>query len=461
VAERLDWARWTWPLALACLAAPMGLLAGLNPELAIVSAVGLAFMLIVFADLASGVVLFTLFTFFELLPGIADTAVSFTKLAGLLLAISWLGVLATRADAKGDLFRQEPAIGAVLVLFLAWAGLSFFWAEAPMNAAEATYRFALNAVLFLIVYTAIRTQRDAMRVLAAFVIGAAGAMLYGVATGTDPSPYGEAARLAGENQNANELASTLVAALALSLGLAFVSRRSPALRTAALAAAVISMSGIVLTVSRSGLVALGVAAIAAIIFAGRWRPKVVALSATVAALAVIYFAAFAPSEARERVTTIEGGTGREDIWKVAWRMVEDHPVRGVGAGNFEVTSIHYVLAPGVLRRDDFLVDTQKVAHNAYLGALAELGVVGLALLVALILAVIVCGVKAIRQFERNGDLAMEVMTRAWVVGLLGLLASLFFASDEYKKQLWLLLAMGPTLLAIARATAPRQTDGQA
>ena len=46
---------------------------------------------------------------------------------------------------------------------------------------------------------------------------------------------------------------------------------------------------------------------------------------------------------------------------------------------------------------------------------------------------------------------MEILARANLVALIGLLAALFFSSDQYKKQLWLLLAMAPTLLAIAIA----------
>jgi O-antigen ligase len=209
----------------------------------------------------------------------------------------------------------------------------------------------------------------------------------------------------------------------------------------------------VLTVSRSGLVSLGVAALAAIIFSGRWRPKVTALAMTVACGALVYFAVFAPDQARQRVTQADGGTGREDIWRVAWRMVEDEPLRGVGAGNFDNSSIHYLIAPGSLQRDDFIVDTQKVAHNVYLETWAELGLVGLALLVGLILMLLARCFDAIRTFERVGDLKMEIIARAHLIALFGLLASLFFSSDQYKKQLWLLLAIGPALLAIARHEA--------
>jgi O-antigen ligase len=449
MAARIDWTRWLWPLALAFVALPVGLLAGYDPALAIVASLGLAFLLVVFANLANGVVLFTLIIFFETIPGVS-TGLTLTKAAGALLALAWLATLATRRDARIDFVTEHSFITGTVVLFLAWAGLSYSWSEEPGSATEAASRLALNAILLLVVYTAIRTPRDATRVLAAFVIGACAAALLGIATGTHPSPFGQAARLSGESENANELASTLVASLALALGLAFAARRSPALRLAALSGAAISMAGILLTVSRSGLVSLGVAAVAAIIFAGRWRPKITLVSVLVALTAVVYFAQFAPTSARERVTEIRGGTGREDIWRVAWRMVEANPVHGVGAGNFRTSSVHYLLAPGALTRTDFIVNTQKVAHNVYLETLAELGVIGLGLLLAVILGLLACAVQAIRQFEREGNLHMEIIARANLVALVGLLASLFFSSDQYKKQLWLLLAMAPAMLAIAR-----------
>ena len=133
-------------------------------------------------------------------------------------------------------------------------------------------------------------------------------------------------------------------------------------------------------------------------------------------------------------------------------MVEAHPVRGVGAGNFPTSSIHYLLIqPGVLRRSDFIVDTQKVVHNAYLQAWAETGVIGLVLFLAVIVSLLTCSWKAIKRFERDGNVLMEVLARAQLVACIGLLSSLFFASNEFNKQLWLLMAMGPAMLAIAKA----------
>jgi len=176
---------------------------------------------------------------------------------------------------------------------------------------------------------------------------------------------------------------------------------------------------------------------------------VTALALVLASSTVLYFAFLAEPEARERITTTGSGTGRTDIWTVGWRMVEDEPLRGVGSGNFDDASIHYLLAPGVLREDQFIVDTPKVAHNVFLGVLAELGIVGLALFLAVLISLIVSSGRAIREFSRSGDVRMEILARAQLIALIAFLASLFFASDEFKKQLWLLLALGPALLGVA------------
>src|SRR6185437_11394459 len=279
MAVRADWPRWSWPLVVAGLAAPVGLLAGLKPEFAIAAAVAIAFLWLIASDLAIGVTLFTGISFFETIGGLGST--SFTKLVGLLLALAWLGTIATRPDVQRDFLRVHPRISGTLIIFLAWNGLSYAWAEHPAAALDALSRYALNAVLVLIVFTAIRKERDVVRVFWAFVIGASLALIIGVATGAGPTPYGEAARISSSSNDSNELAAVLVAGLALATGLALVARRKPALRTVAFGASALTLAGIILTVSRSGLIALFVAVIAAIIFAGRWRPRVVVLSALV------------------------------------------------------------------------------------------------------------------------------------------------------------------------------------
>jgi O-antigen ligase len=163
-----------------------------------------------------------------------------------------------------------------------------------------------------------------------------------------------------------------------------------------------------------------------------------------------YFAYAASDEARERVTTIGSGTGRTDIWTVGWRMVEAQPLQGVGVGNFQTSSVHYLLEPGAILRDDFIVDRPQVAHNMYLHVLAETGIPGLVLFLGLLGAGTLAAWRASNQFAQRQDVLMESCSRVVVVALVALFVADFFVSEQLSKSLWLLVGLGPALLAISR-----------
>ncbi len=96
-----------------------------------------------------------------------------------------------------------------------------------------------------------------------------------------------------------------------------------------------------------------------------------------------------------------GSNNRWDWWQEAWRIFLDHPLEGTGAGTFEI-------ARRPLRQSD-VVTTEP--HNLALQALAEMGIVGLALgLLAASLALAASG-QALRRLEgeeRGAGLALAV-----------------------------------------------------
>ncbi len=437
-----------WVFATAGAAALVGLLAGIEPRLAIGVSLGLIFVLVILADLTAGFAAFTFLTFVALVPINAGPAVSFVKAAGLLLVISWIASVTTRPNAETDFFRKHAGLALIVVLLLVWVALSQLWAQDSAAVRTALSRFALNAALLVIAFTAIRNEKNLVTVVVAFVAGCAVSALYGILQPPDPTQLD---RLAGTLGNPNELAAILVVGAVLSVGLIGYSRKSPALRVLALMSVLVCVAGVLMTLSRTGLVAMGVAGLAGILFGGKWRPQISALVVTVTLLSLGYFAFVASPEARDRVAHPGSGTGRVDLWKVGTRMISAHPLNGVGASNFPITSVNFLLEPGALTRSDFIISSPKVAHNTYLEVFAELGIVGFALFMALLLICIRCCVHATRIFARDGPVRLEILSRSILIGLIGLLAADFFESEEFQKALWLMLALCPVVFAIAQS----------
>lgn len=432
----------------------MGVLAGASPLLAFAGVAAVGYGALTGVNIRLGLCLFTVITFLDVLPVPFGPAASISKLAGAVLAIGWLATVAYGRSAKRGLLDEQPVVVGLLVAFLVWAALSSVWALAPSTTFDAVSRYALNAVLFLIAASVLRTRRDVAWVVAAFIAGAAISAAYGIAV--PPMTGGTGlGRVGGTVGDPNEFAAVLVAGLPLAVALAAGRDWSPALRAIGVTAAGLCVTGIVLSLSRGGLLALITVLLAALALAGRWRGKLLLILPLVLLAGVGYF--LATPAALQRVTSSNGGTGRTDVWRVGWRIVEARPVLGVGAGNFQEASIHYLLRPGLLERSDLIASTDKVAHNTYLTVLAELGLVGALMFVALIAVALACGVRAVGLFARQRDDSMEMLTRGWLIAMAGLLTADVFLSAEFSKQLWLLLALGPVLLAIARSMPGRPT----
>jgi O-antigen ligase len=431
-------------LAICCL---IGLLAGIEPKLALVAAVGLVFALVMFTNFTAGVSLFAFVSFLEVLD--LGPSASVGKLAGGMVIAGWVTAIATR-DKESTFFEDHPSISLLLGLFLAWIVLGMTWAESPSEVGTALTRYIPNVMLIPIAYTAVRDRRGALMVISGLVLGALAACVYGLA---HQAP--EEARLNGTALDPNELASILVACVSLSAAFALNMKDRPGLRLAAICCVGLCVLGIFLTVSRGGLIALAVSIVAAMIIGGRWRPVALCAALLIASGSFFYFAALAPQSARERITTTsEGETelkeGRTTIWAVAERVVKAKPLNGIGANNFQTSARKYLLTqPGALGRTDLIIATPKVVHNTYLGMAAELGLIGLGMFIIIVLFCVSSALRAARYFAALGDRGCEALSRGLAVGLIGTLVADFFISQEYSKPLWLLLGLCPAMLGIA------------
>lgn len=174
----------------------------------------------------------------------------------------------------------------------------------------------------------------------------------------------------------------------------------------------------------------------------------------VTAVSLVVLAALA-SLSNERLNAAyilaDRGSGRFDIWFVAFRTAMEHPIMGVGGGGFAPISLDLLrYEPGVELIKSHLLYTSGVqVHNQYLGMWVELGLVGLALFVLVLFVAYRLTWKACRAL---GD---PPFFDALIPMLLGFVVGVIFLSIPNNKVLWILVGFSVALdrIALHRAAA--------
>lgn len=464
MAARLDPLSYLTAAALALASIITGLLAGVNPAFALAAAFGAAFVVLAFANLTLGVVVYMVVVFLQ-----------FGSLAKTLLASAALLVLAAAAKTSTarvagvrirTMISDFRGASFLFLGLLGWVALSATWAGEPSESYVDFARWALNVAVYFVVVLAAQTRGQVITLLAGYVAVASFVTVVGPSIRPDfltpELTYSETAalgdsRFIGGLGDPNELATVLLPAIAIAIGAIAAPGRSAALRVAAGLGAAICLFTLFLTVSRGGLVGLLVALVAGILFAGRWRPQALLGTLALVVCAVTFYAAYASPDERDRVLQPTRGESRTEesrltIWQVGWRVVEAHPIVGVGVGNYEESAVDFVLVPGETFRTDSVVDDTQPAHNTYLHVVAELGIVGGFLFIGVIAFSVGSSVRAAHTFRDLGDRQMEVLARGLTAGQIGMLASIFFFSAQSVNKIWLVLALGPAMLGVARAS---------
>jgi O-antigen ligase len=453
VALRRNWARLSQASLVAIsaiLALAVGATGGVSPKLGLLAALGLVFVALVLTNLKLGFIVMVMFAYLEVLT--VAGGVSLAKVAGVLIVVAWIASASVGGGEQRNFFVERPGLSYLLLAFVGWCAISTAWAESRSLALESVMRYALNAFLIPIAYVALRDRKDAKNALAAIVIGASVAAVSAILS--PPAPESAiAGRAAGTVGDPNELAAALIIGLAVAGAFAVNRHVSGYLRLLAAGAGALCLAGILISLSRGGLIGLAGALLVAVIVGGRWRGRVLALCMTLVGCAVGYFAFFASLPAKERVLNISGGggSGRLDLWTVGLRMIEANPLNGIGTGQFANSSVHYLLRPGLIESGAYILETPKVAHNTYLNIVAELGIVGGLLFVSLLAFSATCTLVSIKRAREARDESMEILLRGLAVGFGGYLVTLMFLSENTEKLLWIMLGLGPVMLAITTA----------
>ncbi|MEA2449103.1 MAG: hypothetical protein QOG63_1035 [Thermoleophilaceae bacterium] len=444
------------PIAAAGIAAAIlvGTLTAHSPQLGMGLLIAIAYVPLVLLNLPLGIVLWVVLTFMQ---GLSVVSVA-PNATAILIGLAWLGTAGSRREWAAAVMQRHRKLLGAMALFFGWITLSALWARNPSWVWLEFWQWPVAIAIFVVLTGSFASRRWTIYLVGAFVIGSTLSVLVGL-IGSGLNPAGSAlasaavdgGRLQGAGGDPNYLAAGCVPAIALAAGLIGVTRSS-LVKWGLTAVMAVLVAGLGASESRGGFVAGIVAIGCAIVVNKRQRAKVVAIVAVLGSLVAIYFAAF-PSTL-DRVSSIDGGgNGRSDLWHFAWRMTEDHPVIGVGLNNFPLVAKDYIHEPGEREFTYLITETPHVTHNVYLQLLAETGVIGISLFVLILIGCLRAALAAGRRFDQLGETAMAGLSRAVFVGMVGMLSASFFISNANDRRLWILLALGPIMLALSQRPA--------
>jgi len=301
-----------------------------------------------------------------------------------------VGVLLGLTTYRGILawLRRYPAsllLAALTVLLIATA-LTLVDAASRGPVLRESLKVAEYAGTFVAAYLCYALDRDDAPLVGAFAAAAIVVAVSALAQEVSGAPSGlyvgaaVVPRIAGVLEGPNQLSGYCEIAFAV-LGAWSLQRRRPLIDVAL--GLIVCAS--VLTFSRAGW--LGIAAVGAVLAwaGGRrvWpalRPAAVGLGAGLAGALGWAILAHTPGVLRASLepSGYAGGVGnRTELWSAAWRMWRDHPLLGVGAGNFELDLPLYGL-----------YGVRTHANSWYLQSLAEGGLVLFCATLALLGAVV-------------------------------------------------------------------------
>jgi len=432
-------------------------------------ALGLAIAIVLRPELGAFVLTFTIYT--NIADVLGSTGIlSINKVLVLLVAVSLLGNRLLGGQNTLKLGRTElllAAYGFVQVL-------TFFVAQNKEAVVTQSINFAKDFIILLCIIYALESFEAWKRVGWILIVTAALLSLLGayqVATGNYTQTFGglashsfesgvvgeaSASRLAGPVGDPNYFGQILVAVLPLAVYRALRERKL--LKVLAAGCAFLILFAIIYTYSRGAFLAT-MAALTAIVIERKMR-----LWALLPILLVgLLVALVLPTGYLTRIQTISllGGKDESSVYEDAslrgrtsellagLYMWADHPLLGVGVGNYRFRYQEYASQIGLEARAE-----EREAHSLYIEILAETGLAGVATFGAYLVSLFAALRGAAAKLAR---LEGQVENRHWLVstgvGVGAYLVSSIFLHGAYFRYLMLLIA-----LAIA---AVRLTDQMA
>ena len=336
-----------------------------------------------------------------------------------MLAFVW--VLAVLSSGR---VREPRAPHLLALLFVVWNAASLMWTVDGPATLRSVLTYVQLLVLMYLLYDTVDTWKAVRHTLAAYLAGCyvtVVTLLVGYAVGgPDSEMYGRVT-VGGFQPNDVGLILALAVPIAAYLtGALGDGWRRRAWSVVCAAYVPCAAFAVLVTGSRAAMAAL----LPGLVYVGYRlaRRRLAAAVGAMVALAVLLAAALplVPERVLLRLegteAALRGGNlnERQFVWAEAVRLIQEHPVFGVGGDAFPTAA----------------VGANKTAHNLVLGLFADVGLIGLGLFVGML-------VTALASLRR----APSLLRGMWIAVFTAWLSAALLHNWENRKQTWFLIGL--------------------
>lgn len=352
-----------------------------------------------------------------------------------------MGALKSRENGSASPFTL-----AFLSFFL-FASISAVVAPVSTEAVMVLIRFAGYFLLVFVTGRSVKSKSELDKIIVLMVFAGVVSAVYGIYQYAQPGEntfYDYSMKAAGGSNavrvsstfgNPNFYAEYLVLLIPIAVAL-FLTSRNPLRKTLAGAAVVLFTGNLILTYTRGSWLAVGGGMALMSVIASAWFIWVYLISFGLSIL-------FNPGIAARviSISDIAEGTAafRIRLWNIAMGIIRDHPLVGVGIGNFYEAFTGYVF-----KQPELSVGWVTYgAHNSYLTVWAETGIFGIVSFIAVILVSLKLGIYLTNV--KRGDRYMFWFSLAFLSSITGFALNGLTSNNFHHPQaavfFWLLLGL--------------------
>jgi O-antigen ligase len=332
----------------------------------------------------------------------------------------WTLKIINREEIK---FTSSP-LNLPVISFIAICTLSLVWSDTFFTSLKELPLFLAGPLLYFVIVNNIRGEKQINRTISAVLIVGAALGIYGIFQYNDIDfsfwiSLSGRAKVFGLFGNVGYFAGYIILPLSLAIPLFLVTKNRN--RKILLLIGILAMgTTLILTFARSSYLALGVSLLFMFLlfFLSRGKsfikenkkPFMILLIVIIIAASLFIIPTplnkpgTAISEIKGRISatklTTDFFSGRRvAIWKFTGMMIKDHPILGSGIGTYKYNTLRYqaeFFEQGD-NRSIYPYGFADKAHNEYLQLWAELGTIGLAIFLWLIITYFNFGIRSNHQ----------------------------------------------------------------